>query len=162
MRFIFEAACDADLPMIINIYKSSIGCEGCVWTEDYPSIEDAVKDLGRGDLFVLKDTTGNVAGTVSIDDDPAVEALDCWDRSLYPAREISRLGVLKDLRGQGLGGRLLKEAMDVLKKRGCKSAHYLVSRSNPAALAAYAHMGCRSVGSSDLYDGDYICFEKEL
>jgi len=155
----FLLAKEEDLDTIIGLYKAAIGSEGCTWSEHYPTKEHTMGDLERKDLFCLKAKNGEIVGAISIDDDKEVEKLICFQEN---GAELSRLVVKENYQNQGIAGLLLKEAMGVLKKRGYAYVHFLVSKNHTKALRAYAKIGFDNVGQSDLYEGDWWCYEKKL
>ncbi len=59
---------------------------------------------------------------------------------------INNLAVLPELRGQGLGSRLLAEVMAESARMGAESATLEVRRSNTAALRLYAKAGFTEAG----------------
>lgn len=61
--------------------------------EDYPTEKEVEFDLSRDALFCMRDDDGNIAGVISIDDDPNVECLTCWSKTMVPSAEVSRVGV---------------------------------------------------------------------
>lgn len=73
-----------------------------------------------------------------------------------------RLLVAASCENQGLGGRLLADAVARLARMGCRSCRILVAHDNHRALRAYAGQGFVRVGSARLYDTDFDCFEKAL
>ena len=95
----FRRARREEAEEILQLYRSLIGTEYCVWTENYPTERGAEFDLSRNALFCLyermpePDERERLIGTISIDDDPEVEALSCWSEDLTPVAELSRLGV---------------------------------------------------------------------
>ena len=80
---------------------------------------------------------GRLIGTISIDDDPEVEALSCWSGGPYPGGRAVQTGS---------GGRIsesrhcwipLQEAMAELKSQGYKAATHISGkgqRESPAFL----------------------------
>jgi len=76
----------------LQLYRSLIGTEYCVWTENYPTEREVEFDLSRNALFCLyermpePDERERLIGTISIDDDPEVEALSCWSEDLTPVQ----------------------------------------------------------------------------
>ena len=52
--------------------------------------------------------------------------------------------------------------MEVLKQRGYEYVHFLVSKDHVKALKAYEKLEFNSVGESDLYGGNWWCYEKKL
>jgi ribosomal-protein-alanine N-acetyltransferase len=64
---------------------------------------------------------------------------------------IANLAVHPERRRQGIGGALLRTALDHARQRGCVSALLDVRRSNSAAFALYATLGFRPVGIKQRY-----------
>ena len=135
----------ADLDTVRHFYRALAGTEFCAWT-------DAIRD----------DASGEIAGLVSIDDDPEVESIACWSEELQPSAEISRLGVAEKYQNRGIARELLAGAMEELRRRGCKSAHMLVAKDNVKALRSYEKLVFEKVGEYVLQGHDYWCFEKKL
>ena len=160
MRFL--QADENDKAEIMSLYRVAIGTEGCTWSMDYPNEEIFDMDCERGDLFCLKNDDGEITGAISVDDDEAVEALECWDSGLSPGAELARLVVKEEYRNQGIARRLLSSAMEILAERDYKSAHFLVSKTNYRAINSYAKLEFTKKGECDLYDGQWWCYEKEL
>ena len=154
-------ACEEDRNEIMALYKMQLGREFCPWDEDYPSDETISFDLSRDALFVLK-TDGKIKAAISIDEDEDVNALPCWDRSLEPEGELSRLAVHPDEQNSGLGREMLKFGMEELKRRGYKGLHFLVNRYNKKALRCYEVFGFNVVGECHMYDQDFLCYETKL
>ncbi len=156
---IFLAAMEADFDEIVKLYQNAVGSEGCTWDENYPSMEHIRADFLRGDLFCLKAENGEIAGVIAIDDDTMVNELSCWSQG---GAELSRLVVKGSYQNRQLAGELLLNAMQELKKRGFSYVHFLVSKAHKRALRAYNRLNFDVVGESDLYDGDWFCYEKKL
>ena len=155
----FMLAKKEDMEIITSLYKAAIGSLGCTWNEHYPTREHTQADLERGDLYCIKTESGEIIGVIAIDDDKEVEALECWSKN---GAELSRLVVRENYQNQGIAGQLLKETMAVLKKRGYSYVHFLVSKYHTKALRAYEKLNFDHVGESDLYDGNWWCYEKKL
>ena len=112
----FRKAKREEAEEILQLYQSLIGTEYCVWTENYPTEREVEFDLSRDALFCLREKpSGRLIGTISIDDDPEVEALSCWSEDLTPVAELSRLGVAAEYQNHGIARILLREAMAELK-----------------------------------------------
>ena len=79
-----------------------------------------------------------------------------------PAGEVVRLLVVPAWENQGMGRRLLADAMERLAGMGCRSCRILVGRENHRALRSYAKLGFGRTGRARLYDTDFDCFEQEL
>jgi ribosomal protein S18 acetylase RimI-like enzyme len=158
----FVKATKEDISEISRLYRSAIGSEGCTWSDQYPNQEITESDVKRGDLFCIKNETGNILGAVSVDDDKIVENLACWSKTLQPSAELARLVVKKEQQNQGLAGKLLQGGMDILRERGCRSVHFLVSKTNERALRAYRKIEFQNRGEAELYGESWWCYEKKL
>ncbi len=159
--FQFRLAETADRERIFSLYQAAIGTEGCTWDDTYPSREMMDDDLSRGGLFCAE-RDGILVGAISIDDDPYTDALDVWDEALMPAAELARVVVSEECRGEGIAPRMFREMHGILRERGYRSAHYLVSPENQKALHAYETLGYRFVGTADLYEHHWLCYEMRL
>lgn len=162
MSYLFVNASVDDRDEILHLYKSFIGVPGCCWNETYPTMEHIDFDLRRDSLFVIKTDEGEIVATITIDSDQNVEMLPLWSAELRPGRELSRVCVKTGHQHKGLVGVLFENGMAVLRKRGYKSAHYLVAIQNEAAKQAYHKLNFKLVGETDLYGEHYLCYEKEL
>ena len=110
----------------------------------------------------MENEDGEIIGTITVDEDPQVEALTCWSKTLQPSAELSRLGVRTDMQNQGIARRLLQHGMEELKKQGKKSVHFLVCKTNKKALRSYDKLNFESVGECELWGHMYWCYEKAL
>lgn len=155
-------AIETDTEEILRLYKAQLGQEFCAWDEHYPERKDIAYDLSRDALFVMKNEAGEIVAAISIDEDENVEKLPCWTAELQPGGEVARLAVRKDYQNQGIAREMIQYAMSVLKERGRKSIHYLVNRDNQKAVRSYAHLPFSQVGSCELYEQPFLCFEQKL
>lgn len=160
-RMRFRRADERDADRITALYEEARGQAGCTWDETYPNREILDDDLSRGDIFVME-VNDTLAGAISIDADPLTDALTCWSRELTPQAEIARVVVAEDFRGMGIAPSMFLELHKILKNRGCKSVHYLVSPDNQKALHAYEKLGYHCVGHADLYGHHWDCYETAL
>ena len=183
----FRRARREEAEEILQLYRSLIGTEYCVWTENYPTEREVEFDLSRNALFCLYEkmpepdgreqgvrlseeqtaeslsvTRGRLMGTISIDDDPEVEALSCWSEDLTPVAELSRLGVAVEYQNRGIARILLQEAMAELKSQGYKAVHILVAKDNVKALRSYEKLHFTTAGECELFGHSYWCYEREL
>lgn len=63
-----------------------------------------------------------------------------------PESELANLAVSRLMQHQGLGRRLLSEAVDAARERGCSEMFLEVRASNAAAIALYSAEGFTAVG----------------
>jgi ribosomal protein S18 acetylase RimI-like enzyme len=158
----FRKAKQEDILEIQKLYRAAIGSPGCTWSEEYPNEDMTRGDLEREDLFCIEHETGEIIGAVSVDDDKIVENLPCWKASLQPGAELARLVVKETWQNRGIAGVLLRGGMDVLRKRGCCSVYFLVSKTNERALRAYRKLDFQNRGEIALYGESWWCYEKRL
>lgn len=110
----------------------------------------------------LSGKNARIVAAISIDEDPMVEELDCWTDALKPGAELARLAVHPDWQNKGIAREMIRFAMEVLKKRGDRSVHFLVNRLNTKALRSYAALQFEKVGECSLYDQPFWCYEKKI
>ncbi len=154
-------ATEDDREEVLALYKSQLGRPFCPWDDEYPSNGTIDFDLERDSLFILR-SEGKIVGCFSVEDDEDVDALECWDRSIFPGGELARLAVLPEMQNKGIAKILVEYGLAELKRRGFKSIHFLVDKHNVKALKAYSHFGFKTVGETFMYEHEYLCCEKEL
>lgn len=155
-------ATEADTEEILRLYKAQLGQEFCPWDEHYPERENIAFDLERDALFVMKNEKDEIIVAISFDEDPDVEALTCWSSQLQPGGELSRLAVRRDYQNRGIARTMIEYAMDILREQGKKSVHYLVCPSNTKAVRSYEHLHFSQVGTCELHELPYLCYEQKL
>lgn len=104
----FERVKREEADTVLKLYRSLLGTPYCVWTEEYPSEKEVEFDLSRDALFCMRDDTGNIAGVISIDDDPNVECLTCWSETMVPQRRSPGWEYVRNSRIRGLPGNFLR------------------------------------------------------
>jgi RimJ/RimL family protein N-acetyltransferase len=67
---------------------------------------------------------------------------------------VSMLYIPEDMRGQGLGSRMLTIAEDEARKRGCIGAY--IDTMNPAAQKLYLKLGYAEIGRLDSLAGGHL------
>lgn len=155
-------AVPAQVAPMLALCRGAAARPDCPWDEWYPDEATLAADQAQGRLFCAWGPAGELMGGYALTFDPETDALPCWDRTLEPAGEVARLVVAPAWENQGLGRRLLADAMARLAAQGCRSCRILVGRGNVRALRAYAGLGFRRAGEARLYEMDFDCFEKEL
>ena len=157
-----EPAAARDREELMRLYTIQKGRPFCSWTENYPAAENLEDDLARGDLFVMRNETGQIAAAVSVEKDEEVDRLPCWNPDLRPVGEIARLAVHPDFQNHGLARRIVAHVMQVLKERGCRGVHLLVNSRNLPALRSYRFFRFETVGECEMYRQHFLCLEKSL
>ncbi len=158
--YIIQKAKDNQKDEILSLYRTMLG-GAADWDEEYPSMDTIEFDMERDNLFVMMEGETIIA-TISIDEDDEVKQLPNWSKELEPAGELSRLCVRQDKQNQGLARKMMTYAFEQLKERGCKGVHILVREGHVIALQSYSHMGYRQVGTCNLFDKTFGCYERVL
>ncbi len=158
-EFRFGLAKEEDRIEIMNLYRSMIGVKGCTWSEEYPNMELLNRDIENKNQFCMKNDTDNIIAAIVIDEDEEVRKLPFWNPDYKKAGELARLAVRQDYQNQGIAVKLIRETAKIMRGRGYDAIHFLVSRSNPAALASYQKLNLYLAGETDLFGGNWLCYE---
>ena len=136
-KYLIRQASLQNKEIILGLYRSAIGTEFCTWSLDYPSIDTFYMDVNDNNLFCICNEEGEIIGAISIDKDENTDRLDCWNKSLGKMGELSRMVIREDYQNKGIAPEFIKYVMEIMKSRGYKSVHYLVSKHHKKALKAY-------------------------
>ena len=151
-----------DLDEIMGLYKEASLNEWCTWDDSYPDAGICKKDIETESLLCLEDN-GTIIAAISFDSDDVVDNLELWNKKYRnKARELARLVVKDSYRNQGIAAKMILKAMTVLKNRGYKAVHYLVSPYNLRAVNSYAKLGFTKAGECELYGHRWHAYEKDL
>ena len=150
-----------DINEILDLYHSMIG-GAAGWNENYPSLYTINFDLSRDSLYVMENDNHEIIAVATIDEDPNVINLKCWNPKMTPASEISRVCVRKDYQHQGIGKLLIENMFLFLKSRGNVGAHLLVKKNNLTARRLYESLSFIYVGECTLDHGEFICMERKI
>lgn len=151
-------ATSEDSAEILALYRTML-YGAADWNEFYPDEETIADDLSRNSLFVMKNENNEIIAAISIDKDEEVDALSCWDKSLRPSGEFSRICVRKDMQNQGIARKMIDFVFERLKKEGKKGVHILVKTGHTVALGLYTKIGFKQVGECNMFDKDFVCME---
>lgn len=151
-----------DVEEILCLYHSLIGTDGCTWSDEYPTRCDVESDLEKASLYVLYDENNKILGVAAAGEDSELEHLKCWNTKILRVCDLARIGILSAYQGRGFGEMLVKYIERDVVKRGFDGIHFLVSKTNPRALALYDKLDYFNVGDAYMYDVDWYCYEKIL
>ena len=153
--YTFSLADYNDIPEIVDIYHNLIGTPGCAWDLDYPSAETAKYDIDHQWLYILKKDSKIIA-VASLGDFDELTHLQ-W----LPQKpcELARIGVTPSMQGKGVGSMILQHIIRVAKDNGYDGIRFLVSKSNPAALALYDKNGFERCGEVFMYEIYFYCYQ---
>ena len=154
--YTFQLAKHNEISEIINIYHSVIGTPGCTWSLDYPNRETAEDDIANDWLYTLKKDNKIIAvASAGKFDDWA--HLQEW-KPKNPC-EMARIGVNPAMQNQGLGTIILQNTIAAMKEQGFDGMRFIVSKTNPAALALYDKNGFERCGETFVFDRDWYCYQ---
>lgn len=147
---------------VLALYRSLLGTPGTTWNEYYPGPEEVTADTARGSLWCAWGEDGSLLAAASLgDDDPDIRDLSCWTPAAKSC-ELSRVGVRRDLHGQGMGEAFTRRLLEEAKAQGRETVRLLVSRDNPAAARLYQKLGFQTCGETRMYQVDWLCQELPL
>lgn len=163
MNGTIERAKPEDLEAIFALYRSLANAPYSTWDDDYPSREIVEGDLAHNDVFVLRTEDGRIgAAIVLIQGWEHEEDHAPWYADVTRWCDLARLGVAKDMQGQGVARRMLAYAMEQGAAKGCEAVRFFVGTHNVPALRSYAKLGFEICGEARLWDEDWLCYEKRL
>ena len=144
-----EIARMEDLEAICALYESTCaqmqGLNQWSWGE-YPSRDIVREDLEAGRLYVARQGGAPICA-VAIDQEQEEQyARVDWLFGTRPG-SFHRFAVAGELRGQGLGRKVLGEIIQILQGMGCDSLRCDTSAENAAALHLYESQGMRRAGA---------------
>jgi len=163
-EYTIELAEKADAQEIYALYHSLIDMPYGTWDEEYPSMEIVEYDLEYQDVLVMRDKDRRIIAAIAVsgDDDDLNEADIHWYPDVTRFIALSRLGVDKRLQGKGIAKKMLLAAMELCRQRGYEAVRFLVSKSNPAPQRAYAKLSFDVCGEINLYEHQWLCYQKRL
>jgi len=157
---IFRIAKESEGAKILELYRSAVGGEFCAWDEEYPGPEEVRGDLAAGNLYLLEDEEGEIAGAVSIVPENELDRFEGWkDRN---AAEFARVVIAPALQGKGLAKELVSGVIREIRSRGFTSVHISVAEKNIPARKTYLRAGFVDRGEEDMYGSHFILCEKEI
>lgn len=130
----------------------------------YPTEEMIRGDVERGELYIAR-ADGVVAAAVALTETLDPEYADVpWTGGARPGC-IHRLAIDPPLQGAGIGGDILDDAIQILRRAGCDCVRCDTNRENKRAMRLYEKMGFRICGTvfwNDTPDEVYYAFDKPL
>ncbi len=159
MQYKLRLAEHKDSASIVQLYHAIIGTPGCTWDEEYPSAEDVAEDIKLSCLYCLEDGIGTLVAVAAAG---AFEELShlSWDARMNKPCELARIGVHPSMQHKGIGAMILKEVIKDCQKRGFDGMRFLVSKTNPGAIALYNKSGFRECGETYMYGHDFYCYQR--
>ncbi len=157
----FRPARAEDADRIYSLYKSVVGDEHCVWSEDYPDMREIRHDTETENLYLLTEG-GKLIGAISILPENELDPAGAWEICGSHCREIARVVISKDFRGRALALDMVNKIAEKLSARGVLAIHLAVEKNNLPAVKTYLKAGFTTVGAADMYGHSYLLMEKLL
>ncbi len=151
-------AVQTDINIVADIYKSVIGMNYSVWTEDYPTIQNVVQDFRNGNLYVFEDNN-IIIGACSVESESDFENSDFWKINDGTQCEISRIVIAPEYQGKGYARIMVGNFINVLAENGCKSVHLFVVKSNIPAVETYRSLDFDFSGKCSMFGHEYFAME---
>jgi len=159
----FRAAQRGEENSVLQLYRSVIGTEFCVWDDGYPTCVEIDHDLSTGNLFALEHSE-TLAGAISIIPEHELDELD--DLSFWtsqgPSFSFARVVIAPGMQGKGLACKLVRNVEKIIQGRGGKSIRILAAVGNLPAIKTYKKLGYRTAGECHLFGHAYFGMEKRL
>ena len=129
----------------------------------YPSEEIIRADIAAGNLYYMLEGDAIAAAVVlMVGQEPEYDDLS-WSCGVRPGI-FHRLAVHPSMQGAGLGGIVLDDVLQILRRSGCDCARCDTAEKNVHAIRLYEKMGFRRCGTMCWSDaeGTNIRFDKPL
>ena len=129
----------------------------------YPNEAMIREDLDKGDLYYMRvDGTLAAAVVLMTGQEPEYDSL-CWSFGVRPGI-FHRLAVHPSMQGAGLGGLVVDDVLQLLRRCGCDCVRCDTSEKNRNAVRLYEKLGFRRCGTMRWPDTgwDNITFDKPL
>ncbi len=130
----------------------------------YPTEEMLRTDVERREMYMVR-KDGMPAAAIVLTEKPDPEyAKVPWTGGIRPAA-FHRLAVEPQLQGTGIGGQVLRAAIEMLKKAGCDSVRCDTNQKNERAAHLYEKLGFRKCGTvlwDDTPDETYFAYDRLL
>lgn len=148
-----------DVEKVFAMHRAVIGLNNCIWSDDYPTIENVETDHETGSLRVFEDSDGTIIGSCALETENEFEDFHGWTLDGEHCEEITRVVIAPEFQGHGYAKQMVKLFMDELAENGCKAVHLFAVKTNPAACKTYRALGFETVGEYSAYGHDFYAME---
>ena len=162
-------AAEKDLEELYGLYRrvsedmKSRGLNQWNWGL-YPTEEMIRTDVERGELYIGR-MDGVIAAAITLTERMAPEyETVSWTGGMRPGF-LHRLAIDTPLQGAGLGGDVMDDAIQIMRRDGCDCVRCDTNRENRYAMRLYEKMGFRICGTvhwDDTPEETYFAFDKPL
>ena len=147
--------------MLLELAHQASNAPGSRWSEDYPNLQILSWDLAQSGLYRAELPDGTTAGMIAIDRDSELDDMG-WQDGLTAAWELSRLAVLPEFQGTGLGQAIFGAAVALCREQGCPGLRLLVSLGFEQGIHIYEKYGFRRVGQTHQWGEDFWMYSLRL
>ena len=151
-----------DVDEIFALYHSLIDMPYSTWDEEYPTYDIVREDVEQHTVLVMRDEAGKIAAAIASWQEFEFGDAAAWYPDVTQWAMLCRLGVRRDMQGRGMAKRMLLAAMEDAKAQGCEAVQFLVAKSNPIAQRAYAPLGFDICGEAEMWEEQWLCYQKRL
>ncbi len=155
-----------DRDAIVALVYAVVNClnQGGIpqWDEIYPNETHVDEDIKNGELYVAR-ADDKIVGIITLNRESEPDYQNAhWEYTGPDYRVVHRLCVLPSMQGQGVGGRMMQMAEEMLYKSGVKSIRLDAFSRNPHSLRLYAKLGYRIAGEAVWRKGMFYLMEKNI
>lgn len=140
MALVFRQAIKEDVERIVEMLADDVlGKERERYAQPLPASYfeafQAIDADPNNELIVAVDETGRIVGVQQVTFTPYLTHQGSWRATIEGVRTDSTV------RGQGIGGQLIRYAIERAKERGCRLVQLATDKQRPDALRFYEALG---------------------
>lgn len=132
------------------------------WDEEYPLMEDVLRDVEQALVLLLRDDDGMLLSVITIEESDEFNDMASWDADVARWCELSRLGVAKPAQNRGIARQMIAQAEARAKALGYDGVRFLVGSENMPAQRSYARLGYTICGEAEAWECRWLCYEKRI
>ena len=103
-----------------------------------------------------------LAGTAAIASENELDDFDVWRERSTPVRELARIAVAPDYRGNGYALFMVERLLDILRRDGTSCVRLLAAVGNSPAIRTYEKAGFLHRGTVEAWGERYLAMEKRM
>ena len=151
-----------DIDAIYALYHSLIDMPYSTWDEEYPTLDIVREDVEKHAVVLMRNEEGEIVSAIALWHEFEFADAAPWYADVTRWGMLCRLGVHRAYQGRGIAKQMLTAAMEAAKADGCEAVQFLVAKSNPIAQRAYAALGFDVCGEAQMWDEQWLCYQKRL
>ena len=160
MRIMRAVAEDTD--EVYALYHSLIDMPYSTWDEEYPTKDIVREDIEKHAVLVMRNEAREIIAAIALWHEFEFADAAPWYADVARWGMLCRLGVHRAYQGRGIAKQMLTAAMEAAKTDGCEAVQFLVAKSNPIAQRAYAKLGFDVCGEAEMWEEEWLCYQKRL